>query len=347
MHIASGDAGCSRQSDYYQTDETNMKRRKGWQRDPHLRPLRELQQRAEAMSRGDFSALGQPVGGTSEIEDLRRAMDVMGAHVEQAQVRMQDYIAALTTAQEAERGRVARELHDDTVQRLVALGQGVERVQRALDRDRELAAERLKTLRAEITAMVQSVRAVIGDLRPPALEELGLLPAIELLLKRNADELPRIVVNVEGEERRLDPQSELAVFRIVQEAWSNIRRHAEAQHATITLSYGSDTLDVTIVDDGRGFTPPGDLRTTRGSFGLIGVLERAALVGGTVEIDSAPGKGTRLHIHIPYPGVDGRDPICDMIVGPDALSSEYRAQIYRFCSQACRDLFEAQPDRYV
>ncbi|PLS78382.1 MAG: hypothetical protein CYG59_18715 [Chloroflexi bacterium] len=325
-----------------------MKRRKGWQqRDPHIGPLRELQRRAEAMTRGDFSALGQPVGGTSEIEDLRRAMDVMGAHVEQAQVGMQAYIAALTTAQEAERGRVARELHDDTVQRLIALGLGVERVQRALERDPAVAGERLKALRTEITAMVQSVRTVIGDLRPPALEELGLLPAVELLLKRSADELPRVRAQVHGTERRLDPQSELALFRIVQEAWSNVRRHAQATDVSIDFRYDRDGLHVTVADNGRGFTPQANGRSPRGRFGLLGMQERAMLVGGSVRITSAPNAGTRLEISMPYPGVDGRDPICDMVVGPDALSSEYRSHIYRFCSQACRDLFDAQPERYV
>jgi signal transduction histidine kinase/YHS domain-containing protein len=278
-------------------------------------------------------------------------MDVMGAHVEQAQIGMQDYIAALTTAQEAERGRLARELHDDTVQRLVALGQGVERVQRVVERDPALALERLKALRGEITSMVQAVRAMIGDLRPPALEELGLLPAVELFLKQHSDDLPRATVQVYGPERRLDPQSELALFRIIQEAWSNILHHAQAQEATFSFTYGPDMLDVTIVDDGAGFTPPnssrGEARAQRGSFGLLGMQERAMLVGGSVEIHSAPGQGTQLHIHIPYPGVDGRDPICNMLVGPEALSATYNDQLYRFCSPACRDLFLAQPERYV
>ncbi len=324
-----------------------MKRRKGWQRqDPHDAPLRELQRRAEAMTRGDFSMLGQSVGGTSEIEDLRRAMDVMGAHVEQAQVGMQAYIAALTTAQEAERGRVARDLHDDTVQRLVALGQGVERVQRAIERDPVLAVERLKGLRSEIIAMVQSVRTIIGDLRPPALEELGLLPAVELLLQRNADDAPQVTVEVVGQERRLDPQSELAVFRIIQEAWSNVRRHAQARHVAIEFRYGKDALDVSFEDDGKGFDPS-LAGSQRGHFGLLGMQERAMLVGGRVEITSAPETGTVLRVHVPYPGVAGRDPICDMLVGPEALSSEYRSEIYRFCSQACRDLFVAQPERYI
>lgn len=329
-----------------------MKRRKRWQpRDPHIEPLYELQRRAEAMTRGDFSSLGQPVGGSHELEDLRLAMDVMGAHVEQAQVGMQGYIAALTTAQEAERGRLARELHDDTVQRLVALGQGVERVQRVVERDPAVALERLKALRSEITAMVQAVRAMIGDLRPPALEELGLLPALELLLKRNSDELPQVAIQVYGDERRLDPQSELALFRIIQEAWSNIRHHAQAGHATFNVTYGPEMLDVSIVDDGVGFSlangARAEARGQRGHFGILGMQERATLVGGEVEIRSVPGQGTQLHIHLPYPGVDGRDPICNMLVGPDALSATYNGQIYRFCSPACRDLFVAQPERYV
>jgi signal transduction histidine kinase/YHS domain-containing protein len=324
-----------------------MNRRKPWQRDSYARPLRELQRRAEAMTRGDFSALGQPVGGSKDVEDLRRAMDVMGAHVEQAQIGMQAYIAALTTAQEAERGRLARELHDDTVQRLVALGQGVERVQRALDRDPALAAERLTTLRGEITSMVQAVRSMIGDLRPPALEELGLIPAVELMIRRSGESSPRVTMTTHGDPRRLDPQSELALFRIIQEALSNVRQHAAAQHATIAFDYGSAGLDVTIADDGRGFTPPAEGTATRGRFGLLGMQERAQLVGGAVTIRSAPGGGTRLSVHIPYPGVDGRDPICDMVVGPDAISVEYGGAIYRFCSQACRDLFVAQPERYA
>jgi signal transduction histidine kinase/YHS domain-containing protein len=299
------------------------------------------------MTKGDFSALGQPVGGGREVEALRRAMDVMGEHIEQAQVGMQQYVAALTDAQEAERERVARELHDDTVQRLIALGQGVERAQRALERDDPpLTAERLATLRSEITATVQSLRTIIGDLRPPALEDLGLIAAIELFLQRSGD-VPQVMLDVQGTERRLDSNSEIALFRIVQEAWSNIQRHADAQHVTITLRYNHDALYVEIADDGRGFVPPRADTAERGKFGLRGMQERAALVGGSLIIDSAPGQGTRLHIRIPYPGVAGRDPICNMVVGPEALSAEYNGQIYRFCSHACRDLFIAEPERYV
>ncbi|WP_026370410.1 ATP-binding protein [Kallotenue papyrolyticum] len=324
-----------------------MRRRPPWRRDAHTRALRELRRRAEAMTRGDFSALGRPVGGDRDVEDLRRAMDVLGAHVQQAQLGMQDYIAALTTAQEAERGRLARELHDDTVQRLVALGQGVERAQRLLTRDVAAAHERLNALRAEITALVQAVRAMIGDLRPPALEELGLLPAIELLIRRNAESIPAITITTAGQPRRLEPQSELALFRIVQEALRNAQQHAQASQVTIALHYGPDSLEAIIADDGRGFKPPATGEAARGHFGLLSMQERAQLAGGSLTIESAPGQGTRLTVRLPYPGYGGRDPICDMPVGPEAISVTYAGALYRFCSPACRDLFLTEPARYA
>lgn len=321
-------------------------RRKPSKLNSSTRPLRELQRRAEAMTRGDFNTLGQPVGGSRELEGLRRAMDVLGAHVEQAQRGMQAYISALTDAQEAERGRLARELHDDTVQRLIALGQGVERVERALDRDGEAARERLRALRGEITAAVQALRTVIGDLRPPALEELGLLPAVELLLRRGGDEAPAAIVEIDGEERRMGPQSELALFRIVQEAWTNVRRHAGAQHVWLVFRYGHDALELEFRDDGRGFDPQAPEGERRG-WGLLGMRERAEQRGGSLEIDSAEGRVTRLTVRMPYPGVGGRDPICDMVVGPEDLSFEHRGAVYRFCSEACRSSFVADPERYV
>ena len=157
--------------------------------------LRELQRRAEMMAQGDLSALGQPVSDIPALEDLRRAIDVLGAHTEQGLRSQHRYIAALSTAQEAERGRLARELHDEIVQQLIALGHSVDRVQRLLGRDPAQATERLQTMRASITALVDELRAIIGDLRPPALEELGLLPAVELLLERSGEGGPETTIH--------------------------------------------------------------------------------------------------------------------------------------------------------
>ena len=313
--------------------------------DVHI--LRALQRRAEAMAHGDLSTLGQPVSEIPVVEDLRRAIDVLGTHTEQGLRTQHAYIAALSTAQEAERARLARELHDEIVQQLIALGHGVDRVHRLLDRDPAQATERLQAMRTSITELVDELRALIGDLRPPALAELGLLPAVELLLDQSGEDGPDVTLVVQGDERRLAPQSELALFRIVQEAWNNIRRHAQARRADFTFAYEHDGLRVTITDDGVGFASPGEVDVPDGHWGLRGMRERAELTGGSYEMTSTPGRGTRIHLCIPYPGVGGRDPVCGMPVGPDAIGAEHAGKLYRFCSPACRDLFLAQPTQYI
>jgi signal transduction histidine kinase/YHS domain-containing protein len=313
----------------------------------HSDPLTTLQRRAEAMAQGDFSELGVPVDGGAEFDALRRAIDVLAMHTEQGLRRQHAYVAALSTGQEAERGRLARELHDEIVQHVIALGHGVERARRLVDRDPHAAVDLLSELRTQVTATVDELRAIIGDLRPPALEELGLLPAVELLLQRTRTDALDMTLVVQGEERRLAPQSELALFRLVQEAWNNIRNHAQAQHAEFTFAYMPDELVVTIADDGIGFLPPDDEETPDGHWGLRGMQERAALTGGSLTITSQPGQGTRLVSRIPYPGVGGRDPVCGMAVGPGDLGASHTGALYRFCSPACRDLFLAQPGQYV
>ena len=309
--------------------------------------LRALQRRAEAMAHGDLRMVGESVSDVPAIDDLRRAIDVLGAHTSEGLRQQHAYIAALSTAQEAERGRLARELHDEVVQQLIALAHGVDRVGRLLERDPAQVGERLREIRGDITSLVDELRTIIGALRPPALEELGLLPALELLLKRRSEAGPEVTLTVQGEPRRLAPQSELALFRIAQEALSNIQRHARARHVDVSLIYTSDCLLATIADDGVGFAPPENESEPDGHWGLRGMHERAELAGGHLHVVSEQGKGTRIEAHIPYPGVGGRDPVCGMSVGPDALGVEYGGQLYRFCSPACRDLFLAQPAHYV
>ena len=309
--------------------------------------LRALQRRAEAMAHGDLCLVGPAASDVPAVEDLRRAIDVLGAHTAEGLRQQHAYIAALSTAQEAERGRLARELHDEVVQQLVALAHGVDRVGRLLDRDPAQAAERLHAMRGDITGLVDELRTIIGALRPPALEELGLLPALELLLRRRSAADPEVVFTVEGEPRRLAPQSELALFRIVQEAWTNIQRHAQALHVDVKLTYTDDCLLVTIEDDGVGFAPALGDRAPDGHWGVRGMRERAELAGGHLHVVSQPGQGTGIEAHIPYPGVGGRDPVCGMAVGPEALGAEQAGELYRFCSPACRDLFLAQPAHYV
>ncbi|HMO60048.1 MAG TPA: histidine kinase [Roseiflexaceae bacterium] len=309
--------------------------------------LRELQRRAEQMVRGELTQIGQPLSTNAALEDLRRAIDVLGAHTKQGLQYQHAYVAALSTAQEAERGRLARELHDDVVQQLITLTQGIDRVQRLLDRgDAAAAGERLHTMRANLTALVASLRNVISDLRPPALAELGLLPALELLLGRANTDLA-VVMQIHGTPQRLAPQSELALFRIIQEALSNIHRHAHATRATLTITYSDAVVIVMISDNGSGFDLPDLQAIPDGHWGIRGMRERAELTGGQLEVRSTPGQGTTITVQIPYPGADDRDPVCGMAVSPDDPGAEHNGRLYRFCSPACRDLFIAQPQQYL
>ncbi len=310
--------------------------------------LRALQERAEQLTRGERDLPGIPLTGEPLIDDLRRALDVLGAHTTQGLQHQHAYIAALSTAQEAERARIARELHDDVVQQLIALGHSVDWIQRTLDRgDAPRATERLGRMREQITTMVGELRTVIGDLRPPALEELGLRAAVEVLLARGSSATLTPTLTVTGTPRRLAPQSELAVFRILQEAWSNSQHHAAATQVVVAFVYGATGLDVTIRDNGSGFVQPTLHEAPDGHWGLRGMRERAELTGGTLTVMSQPSAGTQIELHIPYPGVNDRDPVCGMRVGPESLGTTHAGEQYRFCSPACRDLFLARPHHYT
>jgi signal transduction histidine kinase len=294
-------------------------------------PLRALGQRAERVAWGDFSGVGAPVGGVQEIDDLRRTLDQMARRVQSYQLGMHDYIAAITQGQEEERRRLARELHDDTAQALIALGQRVEMAQKALPAgpDSQATAERLATARAMIAETLEGVRRFSRDLRPTYLDDLGLVPALEMLVRVGSfgaweplevpetgepPPRPQVELAVVGEVRRLSPDMELAAYRIVQEAVNNVIQHAQAAHAWIEVSFEAERLTLAVRDDGQGFDVPRlpDSLTRSGHFGLMGIQERANLFGGQVTIQShvsPPGAdsrlsrdslGTMLQVRLPY-----------------------------------------------
>jgi signal transduction histidine kinase len=211
------------------------------------------------------------------------------------------YVQQITRAQEEERKRIARELHDDTVQALIALSRRLEGLS-ALDGQRpEETLRRLAELQQLTHDMIQSVRRFSRDLRPSILDHLGLLPALESLMNDIADQGIEPVFSVRGEKRRLAPQTELILFRIIQEALSNARRHAQASRISVALAFSSDAIQITVEDNGTGFTPPaltGDLAAS-GKLGLIGMVERTRLLEGTFELQSQPGHGTRIFVEVP------------------------------------------------
>jgi signal transduction histidine kinase len=273
-----------------------------------VRPLQQLARSAEEVSWGEYDALDarsldRPVQGVQEIQDLRQALADMVERIRGYEAGMRDYLSAVTQGQEAERARLARELHDGPVQGLIALTQRAEMAQRQVQRDRkEDAQSLLEELRHMCQQMVQELRRLIGALRPIYLEDLGFVPALEMLV-RQATEHGDGEVHLEQPQtvHRLPPKVELGAYRIVQEALNNALQHAQAQHVTIHVESQAEHLVLTIADDGVGFVFPGkpDELTRDGHFGLIGMLERATQLGGTLHVDTAPGQGTRVFVRLP------------------------------------------------
>jgi len=268
-----------------------------------VRPLQALDRQATRVAWGDFSAVAEPVGGIQEIEDLRRTLATMAGQIQRYQAGMRDYIAAVTAAQEEERRRLARELHDETVQSLIALGHRVEMVQKALDKDPEKARRRLAELSQLTADTQQEVRRFSRALRPLYLEDLGFVPALEMLAQETEREhgLP-VSFRFEGTVRRLPPDMELTAYRLAQEGLSNVIRHAQAQTAELTVVFTGTELRLRLRDDGRGFNPPVNPAelAQQGHFGLMGLHERVLLFGGRLEVRSKPGAGTTLEACLPF-----------------------------------------------
>lgn len=263
-----------------------------------IRPLQRLKVKAGQLVKGDFSAIAGPVGGIQEIEDLQTALVEMARAVQQAQSRLHGYIGAITTAQEDERTRLARDLHDDTVQTLISLNQQAQMAQRNLERDPLAASARLTEVRQISQQAIEDIRRMIHGLRPSYLAELGLASALEMLAEQENSVV--VTFQIQGDEQRLSDKIELALYRITQEALSNIRKHSQATQATIELAFTSGGVMLTIQDNGCGFDPP-SLQTLplTGHYGLVGIRERTQLIGAHLQIQSQKGWGTRIYIQVP------------------------------------------------
>lgn len=205
-------------------------------------------------------------------------------------------------AQEEERRRLARELHDSTAQGLASIAVELELSERMMDAGTDSVRRQMARLRSLVKETLTELRHVIFDLRPMVLDELGLISAV----RRYADYIstlggPPVEVVVHGVERRFDPPLEVAAFRVVQEAVANARRHGAPSRIAVHLEIGDSFLQLTVKDDGRGFEPEEAYRRARerGSIGLISMEERVKLFGGRFSIQSAPGMGTRVSARFP------------------------------------------------
>jgi signal transduction histidine kinase len=268
-----------------------------------IQPLQALVQAAGQVSWGDYSAIGRPVSGVQEVQDLHLALAEMVERIQGYEAGMQDYLGAVTQGQEAERARVAQELHDGPVQDLIALAQQAEMARRSVERgETERAQTLLEEGRQAELETAGELRRIIGALRPVYLEDLGFLPALEMLVRQTAERTSaRIELEKAGDLRRFAPDVELAAYRIAQEALNNAVQHAQARHVVVRVRYDAAGLALSVIDDGVGFTlpPRPDALTRADHFGLVGMQERATRLGGTLRVDTAPGTGTCITVRLP------------------------------------------------
>jgi signal transduction histidine kinase len=210
-----------------------------------------------------------------------------------------DLLRKVITAQEDERRRVARELHDQTTQSLAVLLMRIERAAEDIRAGKDPGLDEVKVL---ATWLLDDVHRLILDLRPGVLDDLGLLSAIRWYGERTLKERGVAVRYEFGELGRLAPELETALFRMCQETMTNIARHAQATQVLIEVAVEGREVHVTIEDDGKGFDPAEVARRPgRPHWGLLGIAERAEILGGHAGIDSAPGAGTRVDVRIPLP----------------------------------------------
>lgn len=226
--------------------------------------------------------------------------------IENVQVR-QALGVAVIRAQEEERRRVAREIHDGPAQLMANIVLRLEVTERLLATDLDRARKELAELREMVRSSLHDVRKIIFDLRPMALDDLGLVPAIRGYL---AEYKSRYGVDVElgtlGQERRLDQAVEVALFRFTQEALSNAARHSGAGSIAVRLEFSPERVQVSVRDDGRGFDPEAVVANPEARYGLVGMRERAEMLGGSMGITTAPGKGTRVTMSVPLRGRGGK-----------------------------------------
>ena len=281
------------------------------------RPLEGL---ARAMRRIPAGALDEPilVSRRDEIGALARSFEAMRVELARAMTERDRWegelearvrerteeahrlLAKIISTQEEERHRLARELHDETAQTVATLLMHLATLRGMLPPGQEAIAERLDRISAQGVRALGEIRRVIADLRPTALDDLGLIPALrDFAETRLTTAGVGLGFQVRGEPRRLDRPVETALFRILQEAVSNVAKHAAARTAAVELEFGPAQLVATVRDDGRGFEVfPGPDRPP--GVGLEGMRERADLIHARLQIASRPGAGTNVRVEIPY-----------------------------------------------
>ena len=230
----------------------------------------------------------------SVLDDLDRVL----AEARLYHGRLQHMSSQVLTAHEGERKRIARELHDDTGQALTSILVRLRLLEKTVAD--EAVRRNVEELRELTGNALDSVRRMAVDLRPSSLDDLGLVPALHSYSDRYTQAWPiKVTFSAEGLKKRLPPNVELVLYRIVQEALTNVAKHSSARAVAVKLQRRSNIVTVTVSDNGKGFDVRGATQTDGSGLGLFGMRERLALVGGAIEIESTPGRGTTIIARVP------------------------------------------------
>ncbi|XAZ37735.1 two-component sensor histidine kinase DegS [Bacillus velezensis] len=232
-------------------------------------------------------------------QDLRQ----VGLLLADAQAK-QDFGLRIIEAQEEERKRVSREIHDDPAQMLANVMMRSELIERIFrDRGTEDGFQEIRNLRQNVRNALYEVRRIIYDLRPMALDDLGLIPTLRKYLYTTEEYNGKVKIHFQcigdTENQRLAPQFEVALFRLAQEAVTNALKHSESEEITVKVEVTADFVVLIIKDNGKGFDIKDAKQKKNKSFGLLGMKERVDLLEGTITIDSKIGLGTFIMIKVP------------------------------------------------
>jgi two-component system sensor histidine kinase DegS len=262
--------------------------------------MRTLQQRVQRFTAVLMSA---PEGYTPGGSGTRQNQPVVVQPVPQPggdDVSSKEMISQVIQAQEDERFRVSRQIHDGPAQTMTNLVLRAEICERLLDFDMVRAKAELSGLKSVVNATLQDTRRFIFDLRPMILDDLGLEPTLRRYVQQYTDKHKIDVgVNINGLNGRLPGGLEVAIFRMVQEALTNVAQHAHAKRAQVNIDANGDMVTVTVEDEGAGFNTEDSKLTDPKYKGLVTMLRRAEMLNGRIAIESTPGRGTRIVANLP------------------------------------------------
>ena len=274
-----------------------------------LRPLRDLGRLAKHLQSGDPTIeLTNPDPFTIRMADTLRTLFTQ---LEERNRELQALSERALNAQEEERRAIAQSLHDDTGQALSMLSIHLDRIDERIPPRQKDLKKQVADAGALAADSLSELRRILSGLRPAILDDLGLVPAIRWYARTNLEQAGvNVIVKAPGAPLELPRAVTTTLFRIVQEAIHNIVRHAGAGSVTIVLQVSGSAVQLLVEDDGHGFDPGDASRNAveLHRLGLLGIRERAELLGGSAQIESAPEKGTRLQVSIPLGGTGGENP---------------------------------------